>query len=109
MKTTKSQKNITDRKIPKKWFSTVTLTPGPGPQQDQCAKERQQTEAPPPIDPWAHRSIGMRCSTCMRYVPKAGGAPVGRCRRHAPTMNGYPVVFEMDWCGDHRLDENKIR
>jgi hypothetical protein len=33
---------------------------------------------------------------------------LGRCRRHAPTMNGYPAVFEDDWCGDHKLDENKI-
>ena len=33
---------------------------------------------------------------------------VGRCRKHAPTMNGYPVVFMNDWCGDHKLDETKI-
>jgi hypothetical protein len=33
---------------------------------------------------------------------------VGRCRRHAPTMNGYPVVYMDDWCGDHRIDENKV-
>lgn len=33
---------------------------------------------------------------------------MGRCRKHAPTMGGYPVVFETDWCGDHKLDETKI-
>ena len=33
---------------------------------------------------------------------------VGRCRRHAPTMTGYPVVYETDWCGDHKLDETKV-
>ena len=33
--------------------------------------------------------------------------PVGRCRRHAPTMNGFPVVFTKDWCGDHKIDECK--
>jgi hypothetical protein len=33
---------------------------------------------------------------------------IGRCRRHAPTMNGYPAVKPDDWCGDHRLDENKL-
>ena len=33
---------------------------------------------------------------------------VGRCRRHAPTMNGYPVVMLDDWCGDHKLDETKV-
>lgn len=57
-------------------------------------------------DPWAHRSEGMRCSTCMWFVQKGNGN-VGRCRRHAPTMSGYPVVFVHDWCGDHKLDETK--
>lgn len=62
-------------------------------------------------DPWRHRSKRMRCATCMWYVRKDTDSPahneIGRCRRHAPTMNGYPVVFESDWCGDHKLDETK--
>ncbi len=62
-------------------------------------------------DPWKHRSKGMLCATCMYYVPKVanpdqGHAALGRCRRHAPTMSGYPVVFPHDWCGDHKLNEN---
>lgn len=74
-----------------------------------------------PDDSWKHRSSNMRCSTCMWYVPKASAprevlgqtahiveeTPIGRCRRHAPAMGGYPVVKRDDWCGDHRLDENK--
>ena len=57
-------------------------------------------------DPWKHRSKGMRCKTCMFFVHKGiPGGNIGRCRRHAPTMKGYPVVFETDWCGDHKLDE----
>lgn len=66
-------------------------------------------------DPWIHRSQGMRCRTCMWFVSKESAGAiksdvvvVGRCRRHAPTMNGYPVVFVNDWCGDHRIDENKF-
>lgn len=63
-------------------------------------------------DPWKHRSAGMSCKTCMWYVEKIekAGEPavVGRCRKHAPTMNGYPVVFNTDWCGDHKLDGSKI-
>ena len=71
-------------------------------------------------DPWKHRAIGMRCATCMFFVLKHSvldqtTAPegdkhksIGRCRRHAPAMNGYPVVFEDDWCGDHKLDEDKV-
>jgi hypothetical protein len=70
-------------------------------------------------DPWIHRSKGMQCRTCMWYVekvPSVEKVPMsdtdprgfGRCRRHAPTMNGYPAVFSTDWCGDHKLDENKL-
>lgn len=64
-------------------------------------------------DPWKHRSKGMLCSTCMFYVPKAadpesGHAVLGRCRRHSPTMGGYPAVFPADWCGDHKIDENRL-
>lgn len=60
-----------------------------------------------PIDPWSNRSEGMRCRTCIWFMPKdpGYGADVGRCRRHAPTMGGYPVVLQSDWCGDHRLNE----
>ena len=68
-------------------------------------------------DPWAHRAKGMRCATCMWFIAKAGQEndygqdPVrllGRCRRHAPTMSGFPAVFTDDWCGDHKLDETKL-
>lgn len=66
-------------------------------------------------DPWKHRSQGMQCGTCMWFVAKVaiapnavGGRVLGRCRRHAPTMSGYPVVFQNDFCGDHKLDEGKL-
>lgn len=76
----------------------------------------EQYDAPyeAPADPWAHRSAKMRCRTCMWFVGKAkpGGDPLfpqefGRCRRHAPTMSGFPAVYGNDWCGDHKLDEAK--
>ena len=62
-------------------------------------------------DPWRHRSEGMKCRTCMWCVEKEvneGSKRIGRCRRHAPTMNGYPVVYMDDWCGDHKIDEMKV-
>ena len=67
-------------------------------------------------DHWVHRSAGMRCRSCIWFVRKEptglvshpGQQEIGRCRRHAPTMGGYPVVYMTDWCGDHRLDENKV-
>lgn len=65
-----------------------------------------------PQDPWMHRCDNMKCKTCMWFVGKVdnlGVINLGRCRRHAPTMNGYPVVFVNDWCGDHKLDENKLK
>lgn len=57
-------------------------------------------------DNWAHRSAGMKCRTCMWYVPKRGR--IGRCRRNAPTMGGFPVTFDSDWCGQHKLNEEDI-
>jgi hypothetical protein len=80
-------------------------------------KETDMTDA---TDPWTNRPDGLKCKTCIWYVEKQrqriGTADsdvnplkvIGRCRRHAPTMGGYPVVFVNDWCGDHRLDENKL-
>lgn len=59
-------------------------------------------------DNWKHRSENMKCKTCMWFLLKGNKEnQVGRCRKHAPTIHGYPVVFGDDWCGDHKLDENK--
>jgi len=72
-------------------------------------------------DNWKHRSNEMRCQTCMWFAEKESSAvqhatpevngrgPIGRCRRHAPRMAGFPVVFAGDWCGDHKLNEEKIQ
>lgn len=59
-------------------------------------------------DPWAHRSAKMVCQTCMWYLVKGDGGTVGRCRRHAPTMSGFPVVMRFDWCGDHKVNEESV-
>ena len=79
------------------------------------SRAKQPIEGLSSNDPWRHRSENMCCTTCMWYVEKARTNPTpetqpltGRCRRRCPTMNGYPVVFSNDWCGDHKLDENKI-
>lgn len=59
-------------------------------------------------DNWKNRSSGMICKTCIFFALKKAGISesIGRCRRHAPTMNGFPVVFTSDWCGDHKLNED---
>lgn len=75
----------------------------------ELIKEGQEVKS----DPWIHRSKGMQCRTCMWFVEKVKTPPsvtlksIGRCRKHAPTINGYPVVYLKDWCGDHKVDENK--
>ena len=43
----------------------------------------------------------------MYFVPKGiveEWPRIGRCRRRAPTLGGWPVVFTSDWCGDHKLE-----
>lgn len=85
---------------------------------DMIAQDRERDRI---MDNWRHRSNNMRCATCMYFVPKQRmvnsveqkeivniDSELGRCRRRAPTANGFPVVFLNDWCGDHKLDENKI-
>lgn len=77
----------------------------------QDEKERRREDMRSSPDPWKHRGAHMKCNTCMWYAPKIsdeGSPPIGRCRRHAPTMSGYPVVFIHDWCGDHKLNENAL-
>jgi len=68
------------------------------------------------MDNWICRSKGMRCETCIWFTPKGRfnseetkpQQGLGRCRKRAPTMNGWPVMFIDDWCGEHKLDENKL-
>lgn len=70
------------------------------------------TKAQVPADNWKHRSMGMVCATCIFFVVKVkdngDDTNLGRCRRHSPTITGWPAVFQTDWCGDHKLDENKL-
>ena len=58
-------------------------------------------------DNWHHRADNMLCKTCMYFVEKHN-KKIGRCRRNAPTIKGFPALFPTDWCGEHKIDENKI-
>jgi len=75
--------------------------------------DRQENKDFEPNDNWLHRSKNMQCDTCMWYLEKeelgSSGCisdQIGRCRKHSPTLDGWPVMFGTDWCGDHKLDEN---
>jgi len=77
---------------------------------DRGLYQKQENPTPSVDDPWRHRASNMRCVTCMWFVVKdhpntilPPEGPLGRCRRHAPTLGGYPAVFAQDWCGDHKL------
>lgn len=85
----------------KKMLKNEMLNPVPDPKHD----------IPVGGDNWKHRSSGMICATCMFFMkkePKTKGLLFGRCRRHAPTMSGFPAVFGSDWCGDHKLNEKTL-
>lgn len=70
------------------------------------------------MDIGKHRSDKMLCDNCMwfkakgiyntKLKPTCSDVKVGRCRKRAPTMGGFPVIFSNDWCGDFRLRENVI-
>jgi len=56
------------------------------------------------MDKW-DQVTGYCCATCRFFSPKDD--ILGRCRRRAPTMAGYPVVYHKhDWCGDHKIGTN---
>jgi len=111
--------NLNDSGLPEKDEDVVCMLckqtfaahnkPCPAAQKGAAMEDKKMFEQD---DLWKHRSIGMRCGKCMYFVPKQkkieGEAQLGRCRRHAPTMSGWPAVFSGDWCGDHKLDETKI-
>lgn len=58
-------------------------------------------------DNWKHRGLKMKCATCIWYVEKQATV-LGRCRRHAPKLSGWPAVYETDWCGDHKISERCV-
>ena len=58
-------------------------------------------------DNWEHKSTMMTCQMCMWYVPKSG-TYLGRCRKRSPELGGFPAVFATDFCGDHKLDAERL-
>lgn len=74
--------------------------------EDFCDKFENIKRSNMKEDNWEHRSKGIVCSTCMWHSKK--NDKIGRCRRHAPTISGYPDVYPTDWCGDHKLNEETI-
>lgn len=75
--------------------------PNPGGAMAVPGVEKESSE-----DNWRNKST-FCCATCQWCVVKESGyasdVPLGRCRRHAPTLGGWPVVYATDWCGDHKL------
>jgi len=58
-------------------------------------------------DNWKHRASKLKLKEAIPEDKPVAGS-LGRCRRNAPTMKGWPAVFSTDWCGDHKIDEEKI-
>jgi hypothetical protein len=50
------------------------------------------------------RNEALHCRSCTWFQPSLHYSS-GQCRRYAPSSAGHPVVFENDWCGDHKPDE----
>ncbi len=61
--------------------------------------------SPKSADKWDPAAGGFCCLSCMYYSPKT--PQIGRCRRHSPSMQGYPPTYPADdWCGDHKVGTN---
>ena len=48
------------------------------------------------------------CKNCRWFLRKQD-TPVGRCRKYASIMDGFPGVMEDDWCGDFRLEHREAK
>jgi hypothetical protein len=47
------------------------------------------------------------CAYCYYFYDQSDDDDAivrGQCRRHAPTINGWPIVTERAWCGDWATD-----
>ncbi len=51
------------------------------------------------VDNWASQKICKGCHNFCNF----------RCRRHAPTREGWPAVFDTDWCGDFKMSKETMR
>lgn len=62
-----------------------------------------------PNDPdnWEPTSDHMKCSSCMRPVPKVD-VVLGRCQRREPTLGGCPAGLDRHWRSGLAIDENRI-
>ncbi len=51
-----------------------------------------------------------KCDTCWWYGEKREDNVLtiaGKCRRHAPTIEGFPIVLATDIaCGDYKIRED---
>jgi hypothetical protein len=59
-------------------------------------------------NPAQNAGWGSALGGAQLVAPQVPERILGRCRRHAPTMNGFPAAWSDDWCGDHKLDETKL-
>jgi hypothetical protein len=57
----------------------------------------------------------VRCVSCVFFQPllhsdvKEGDQiRLGKCRKNAPTVAGFPQVLPYEFCGEHRLDAEKL-
>ena len=46
--------------------------------------------------------LNMKCVLCIWYI---GTTEEGECRRHNPSMDGFPRVKSNDWCGEYKQDD----
>jgi len=58
----------------------------------------------------------MKCEKCIYFVEAKKETfeiyepdkSIGTCRFNPPSFEGFPKVSSNDWCGQHKLDENKL-
>jgi hypothetical protein len=89
------------------------------PQSKEWVKKWREFERKNPEIAALYDKVRKNCGSCSFFMPeitvyempKAGETipeePDGRCRRHAPTVDGYPGTDIGNWCGDYKRKKKR--
>lgn len=95
-------------------FVSASGAPGPGAYADVYADVYVSAPADPARDiakrlgelPGGElKVLEGECRSCVFFSPTPATIQLegaGRCRRHAPAVNGFPAVLPTAWCGDFK-------
>ncbi len=53
-------------------------------------------------------AVPAKCDNCLFYFVRPDKERQGSCQVSAPKLEGWPMVWDHDWCGEHQADRQKV-